>query len=96
MKFNIKKLLKKAVIVAFIIYFSVTIYNQQKVLEDYRSNIATVNQEIEEKKEYKESLNSLKENVNSPEYIEKIAREKLQMYMPNEKVYRDTDTMKGN
>ena len=27
--------------------------------------------------------------MNTPEYIEKIAREKLDMYMPNERVYID-------
>ena len=92
MKFNIKKILKKAIIIAFIIYISVTLYNQQKVLNSYQDNIATVSKEIEEKEDYKNSLIALKDNVNSPEYIEKIAREKLQMYMPNEKVYKD----KGN
>ena len=33
----------------------------------------------------------MKDNVNSQEYIEKIAREKLGMYMPNEKVYVDNE-----
>lgn len=89
MKFNVKKLLKKFIIVAFIIYFVVTIYNQQKQLDTYKTNIATVEKEIDEKVEYKESLVSLKENASSLEYIEKIAREKLGMYKPNEKVYRD-------
>ena len=31
----------------------------------------------------------MKENINSPEYIEEIAREKLNMYLPNERVYID-------
>ena len=31
----------------------------------------------------------MKTNINSLEYIEKIAREKLDMYLPNEKVYID-------
>lgn len=89
MKFNYKKLLKKALIVAFIIYFAVTIYNQQKTLEAYKSNIGAVEKEIAEEKEHKESLISMKENASSLEYIEKIAREKLNMYKPNEKVYID-------
>ena len=28
-------------------------------------------------------------NINSKEYIEEVAREKLDMYLPNEKVYID-------
>lgn len=92
MKINIKKLLKKVLIVVFIIYFSVTVYNQQKTLNGYQANIASVEKEIDEKNEYKQSLISLKENANSLEYIEKIAREKLHMYKPNEKVYIDINS----
>lgn len=90
MKVNFKKLLKKIIIVAFVIYFFVTVYNQQKEIDKYKSNISTVEEEISKKTEYKDSLVALKENANSLEYIEKIAREKLQMYKPDEKVYRDT------
>lgn len=89
MKFNIKKVLKKAIVIAFIIYFSVTVYNQQKTLEGYKTNIAKVEKEITEESEHKDSLIALKENTSSLEYIEKIAREKLKMYKPNEKVYID-------
>ena len=79
MKINIKKLL----LVAFIAYVTITLLNT------YKDNIASVEEEIEEANEKKASLVSLKENANSLEYIEKIAREKLDMYMPNEKVYID-------
>lgn len=89
MKINIKKLFKKLLLIAFIAYVTVTLVNQQKVLNTYKTNIASVEEDIEEATEYKESLVSLKENAHSLEYIEKIAREKLNMYMPNEKVYID-------
>lgn len=89
MKLNIKKILKKVIIVAFIIYFSVTVYRQQKVLASHKTNIVNVEKEIEIETEQKDSLIALKENTDSLEYIEKIAREKLQMYMPEEKVYID-------
>lgn len=89
MKINIKKLLKKMLLIAFIIYVAVILVNQQKQLNTYKTNIASTESEIEEASEYKESLVSLKENAHSLEYIEKIAREKLNMYMPNEKVYID-------
>lgn len=89
MKLNINRLIKKLIAIAFFIYFAVTIYNQQKMLDSYKSNIASVEDEIKEEEEHKQSLISLKENANSLEYIEKIAREKLNMYKPNEKVYID-------
>lgn len=90
MKFNYKKLLKKALILAFIIYFTVTIYKQQKTLDNYKTNIGVVEKKIEEETEYKNSLVAQKENASSLEYIEQVAREKLNMYKPNEKVYFDT------
>lgn len=94
MKININKLLNKILIVAFFCYVTVTIINQQKTINTYRSNIATLKADIKEASEYKESLVNLKENAHSDEYIEKIAREKLNMYMPNEKVYKDTTVQK--
>ena len=89
MKINIKKLLKKLILIAFISYVAITLMKQQKVLNEYKRNIASVEEDIEEANEYKDSLVSLKENSNSLEYIEKIAREKLNMYKPDEKVYID-------
>ena len=89
MKVNVNRLIKKLILLIGIIYFIVTIYNQQKVLNNYKTSIAIAQKQIEEKTEYKDSLIDLKENSNSLEYIEKIAREKLQMYKPNEKVYKD-------
>ena len=46
-----------------------------------------VNQEEQKRNELTETL----ENLNSTEYIENIAREKLDMYLPNERVYIDID-----
>lgn len=89
MKLNVNKLLKKIILIIFVVYFSITVYNQQKVLDNYKNNIAHVKKEIDDENEYKESLVALKENATSLEYIEKIAREKLNMYKPNEKVYID-------
>lgn len=89
MKINFRKLIKKIVIAIFMIYVFITLYNQQKTINSYNANIIAVQKDIEIANEHKESLVTLKENAHSLEYIEKIAREKLNMYMPNEKVYKD-------
>lgn len=89
MRIKIKKLLKKVLLIAFISYVAVTLFKQQKTLNKYKESIVSLKDDIEEASEYKDSLVSLKENAHSLEYIEKIAREKLNMYMPNETVYRD-------
>ena len=46
-------------------------------------------EELTKQLAYQESLNNKKANINSKEYIEEVAREKLDMYLPNEKVYID-------
>ena len=81
--------LKNIAVIAFIIYAMTTFIDQEKVLSSYREQEAEVANQIEEAIEYQEELNVSKENANSLEYIEQIAREKLNMYYPNEKIYVD-------
>ena len=83
------KKLKNILVIAFIIYAITTFVNQEKVLSSYKEQEEQVANQIEEAKEYQEELNLSKENANSLEYIEQVAREKLNMYYPNEKIYVD-------
>ena len=85
----IKKLYKKVLLVVISIYVICIFVSQQQTLNRYQKEINEYDQKIEKAEETKESLLAMKENVNSPEYIEKIAREKLGMYLPNERVYID-------
>lgn len=64
---------------------------QQKILNAYNEQESNLKTQISEASEYQEKLNAEKVNVNSPEYIESIAREKLGMYLPNERVYVDNE-----
>lgn len=88
MKF-IKGIYKKALLVIAICYVASIFISQQKTLNTYNREVAKYEEKIIEAEETKESLLAMKDNVNSPEYIEEIAREKLDMYLPNEKVYID-------
>ena len=45
--------------------------------------------QINEQKEYKDQLAKKKNDVTSLDYVEQTAREKLDMYYPNERVYLD-------
>lgn len=85
----IKKLYKKVLFVVIACYIISIFISQQQTLNAYQREISEYEVEIEEAQKTKESLIAMKENVNSPEYIEKIAREKLGMYLPNERVYID-------
>lgn len=89
MKFNFKSVLTKLIFIVVGIYLVVTFVKQQERINSYNSNIDYLTSQIDEKEEYKAELTAIKENINSPEYIEEMAREKLNMYKPNEKVYID-------
>lgn len=83
------KLLKRILILIIAVYAVFTLVNQQKTLNEYGKNSEELNTQIAEAKEKKEKLTEQKDNVNSLEFIEQTAREKLDMYYPNEKVYVD-------
>lgn len=86
---SIKKLLKKLIIIVFLIYFTYIIFSQQQSLNSYAESQKYYSNQISIEQKNNQELVDMKTNINSLEYIEKIAREKLDMYLPNEKVYID-------
>ena len=84
-------LLKKLAILLFAIYFIYTLLSQQKTLNAYAKEKKKYDEEIAYAQDEQDELEKMKENINSDEYIEQIAREKLDMYYPNERVYIDTE-----
>ena len=84
-----KKIFLKIIMTILIIYAIFTFVNQQKTLNAYKTEQLYISSQIEEEKETNETLNSEKDNINSLEYIEEMARTKLDMYLPNERVYID-------
>lgn len=86
---KIKKPYKKMLILFVAVYVIYTLITQQKTLNAYNSEQEIYTKQIAEEKENNEQLLKTKESVNSTEYIENIAREKLGMYLPNERVYYD-------
>ena len=85
-----KQIIKLIIIFVAMIYAIIAFVNQQKTLNQYAKNCEDLSSQIEEQTEYKEHLSKQKEAITSPEFIEEAAREKLDMYLPNEKVYMDT------
>ena len=84
-----KKIYKKLIILAIATYVIFTLVSQQKTLNQYENQNQKLTEQIAQEKESKEELAKKKEDVNSLEFIEQTAREKLDMYYPNEKVYID-------
>ena len=71
------------------LYVIFTLVNQQKALNQYTQDSNELASQIEEQKEYKEELARKKDDVTSLDFIEQTAREKLDMYYPNERIYVD-------
>ena len=62
---------------------------QQKTLNSYKNTQEYYSEKIEKQLAYQQSLYETKSNIDSKEYIEEMARNKLDMYLPNERVYID-------
>lgn len=81
-------------IIAFVIWMIVLI-KQQLNISQYKNDVKTLSQKIEVAEENlqqdKQYLEEEKQNTNSLEYIEKLARDKLGMYLQNERVYIDSN-----
>lgn len=94
MKKTIKtnKIYKKILILGILAYVMYIFIGQQKTLNSYKNTQKYYSEQLNTQLAYQESLYETKSNINSKEYIEKVAREKLDMYLPNERVYID----KGN
>lgn len=88
-KTNFNKIYKRLFILVFAIYVIYTFFAQQQTLNAYKAEEQKYADKIEEAKQEQEELIKVKDNLNSDEYIEQIAREKLDMYLPNERVYID-------
>ena len=86
-----KKIFRKIIILLIAIYFIFTLINQQKTLNQYSKNSQELNIQIADAEEEKEELTKQKDNVDSLEFIEKTARDMLDMYYPNERVYVDQE-----
>ena len=86
---KLKLIIINVFLVILICYATFTVINQQKTLNQYSKNKQELEEQIKEENETKEQLMANKDNVNSLEFIEKNAREYLDMYLPNEKVYID-------
>ena len=84
-----KKIYKRLLLLGTILYVVFTLINQQKMLDSYQTQQVAYEEKIQEEKDKNVELLSIQENVNSTEYIEEIAREKLDMYPPNERRYID-------
>lgn len=91
---NVFKFISSVILLLVLLIFMITrLISQQKTLsqqeKDMKYYLAQKLQLEEENKELKNKF----EKIDSEEYIESIAREKLNMYYPNERLYLDASSV---
>ncbi len=88
------RLLIVAFIIALIVW-AIVLIKQQINIDQYKNEMKQLSTKIEvaqnELNQNKQNLEDEINKSNSAEYIEKIAREKLGMYLQNERVYIDSN-----
>ena len=78
-------------IFAFVAAISInSIITQESKKQEIKMQISQYKDELEKLKAEKEDLIEQKEKINTDKYIENVARNKLDMFLPNEKVYVHT------
>lgn len=83
------KIYKKLIFLVILLYVGYIFINQQKTLNSYKTTQSYYGEQLSKQLAYQQSLYETKDNINSKEYIQEVAREKLDMYLPNERVYID-------
>lgn len=93
-----KLIIKKLIIFAFVIFFVGSYINQLITMRKIENEIATKQSQLEEIQEKNERLQEEVEkiNSNSADYLEKLARERLGMIKPGEKVVNSSDEKEAN
>ncbi len=86
---NLKKVIEAIIVIFLFVLFINRLITQQKTLTTYSAEVSEYQSKLETEISDKESLEDTINNLNSTEFIESVAREKLDMYLPNEKIYVD-------
>lgn len=86
---EMKRIIKKLIMFALIIYGICIFISQQKMLNSYAAEKGQISNQLNEANQEQEELNNKLDSINSTNYIEEMARNKLDMYLPNERVYID-------
>ena len=85
-----KKLkLNRILIIGIILYIMYVLISRHQVFRSYKKEEQKYLDLIAEEQQRNSELLQEKENIDSTEYIEEIARDKLGMYLPNEREYID-------
>lgn len=90
-KLNLKRLCISVTVMVFCVNFICMTIGQQGRINTKNKEIEELNQQIISATQETDKLKEELESVNDPEYLERMAREKLGLVNPNERVYIDAN-----
>lgn len=93
---NVKRLATVIVAGVFVIYFICAMISQQITLSEKNSEIKSLEEKVNIANSETEKLRQELANLEDPEYLERIAREKLGLVRPNERIFVDANKSKSN
>lgn len=91
MEKRMKKKIKfnRILIIGIVIYVAYTFISRQQILIGYKKEEQHYQELIAQEQQRNSELLEKTNNIDSTEFIEEMARDKLGMYLPNERVYID-------
>lgn len=95
-KLNTKRFLTVLIVAFFSIYFVYIMIWQQITISRKDNEIKALEEQITAATQQTEKLQQELDNLNDPEYLEKIAREKLNLVLPNERIFVDANKSNSN
>ncbi len=95
-KLNPKRFAVAMIVIIFAVYFIYVMIWQQVMLSRKNKEIDALEEQITAATQQAEELEKELENLNDPEYLERIAREKLGLVRPNERVFVDVNQSEVN
>lgn len=88
-RMNKNRIVFISVVLAATVYVVFTLVSQQFEIVAAKEALAAVESEIQSQQELAQQLEEKKQLVNTDEYIEKLAREKLGLVRPDEIIFVD-------
>lgn len=93
---NVKRLATVIVAGVFVIYFICAMISQQITLSEKNGEIKSLEEKVNIANSETEKLRQELANLEDPEYLERIARERLGLVRPNERIFIDANKSKSN
>ncbi len=95
-KINFRKMMVVIVAAVVAVYFVYILISQQISISQKNREIENLREQVVSASEESERLSQEVENLNDPEYLERVAREKLGLVRPNERVFVDSNKSEDN